>query len=191
VPHPPARLREEGGGLSNLPRFVIPTEASAASVVEGPCVLRVAPLIRPNRPTFTPQIPDKIAPMDAPVRRYRLLPDELPIAEKRLVRRYLVPQLAVVLTVIVISAVIGARKSTSTTGMFAVFAGLFVTYVAFVSLPKTCHPDRSEAQQAKWRDLVSACSTQKVRPATFSQFAHHRPEQSPPFARNIRYAYLA
>jgi hypothetical protein len=133
VPHPPARLREEGGGLSNLPRFVIPTEASAASVVEGPGVLRVAPLIRPDRPTFTPQIPDKIAPMDAPVRRYRLLPDELPIAEKRLVRRYLVPQLA----------------------------------------------DRSEAQQAKWREFVSACSTQKVRPATFSQFAHHRGTISP------------
>ncbi len=71
----------------------------------------------------------------APVRRYQLLRAGLPTAEKRVVRRYLVPQSAVVLAVVLISCAIAARNSNSTAEMtvFAVIAGLYFTYAAFVS----------------------------------------------------------
>lgn len=73
--------------------------------------------------------------MDAPVRRYQLLPAGLPTATKRVVSRYLVPQLAVVLAVVLVSCAIAARNSNSTTEMavFALIAGLYFAYGAFVS----------------------------------------------------------
>jgi hypothetical protein len=89
--------------------------------------------------------------MDAPIRRYRLLASELPVAEKRLLRRYLIPQLAVLLSLVVISSVLGARNSHTTMGMigFAVFAGLFFTYMAFGS------PRRVRKKLAKsWETYV-------------------------------------
>jgi len=51
------------------------------------------------------------------------------------VGRYLVPQSAVVLAVVLVSCVIAARNRNSTTEMtvFAVIAGLYFTYAAFVS----------------------------------------------------------
>ena len=89
--------------------------------------------------------------MDAPVRRYQLLRAGLPTAEKRVVSRYLVPQLAVVLAVVLVSCAIAARNSNSTTEMtvFAVIAGLYFTYAAFVS------PRRMRKKLAKgWETYV-------------------------------------
>ena len=69
----------------------------------------------PARPRRRHKFRVKSRPMDAPVRRYQLLRAGLPTAEKRVVSRYLVPQLAVVLAVVLVSCAIAARNSNSTT----------------------------------------------------------------------------
>lgn len=68
------------------------------------------------------------------VREYRLLPAALPEAERRIRQRYLVPQLAIIVGVIVVSAVLGARNG----NMYqivatAIFIGLLITAIVFLS----------------------------------------------------------
>ena len=67
------------------------------------------------------------------VREYRLLPAALPEAERRR-QRYLVPQLAILVGVIVLSAVLGARNG-NMHEIFAtaIFIGLFITVIVFRS----------------------------------------------------------
>ncbi len=68
------------------------------------------------------------------VREYRLLPEALPEAQRRLTRRYLAPQMAIVVAVIVISAMLGMRNGNLPRIVgTALFIGLLITLIAFRS----------------------------------------------------------
>jgi hypothetical protein len=67
-------------------------------------------------------------------RQYRLLPSRLPEAQKQIKNRYLVPQLSIIAAVVVISTLLASRKVTNGSMIgFALFAALFITYMAFVA----------------------------------------------------------
>lgn len=74
------------------------------------------------------------------IRQYRLLPDALPAAEQRIRKTTLIPQMSIIALVIVVSALLAGHNApdTKTVLIFAIFAALFLTYVAFVS-PKRMH----------------------------------------------------
>jgi hypothetical protein len=68
------------------------------------------------------------------VREYRLLPAGLPAAQQKLTKRYLIPQLLILVAVMVISGVLGMRRANfGTVVVFSIFVGLFITYIAFIS----------------------------------------------------------
>src|SRR5262249_34213102 len=57
-----------------------------------------------------------------------------PEAEQRITKRYLVPQLSILAAVVIISAVLGMRRGNIGQVIgFAVFAGLFITYIGFMA----------------------------------------------------------
>ena len=68
-------------------------------------------------------------PMNPLVRQYRLLPSSYPEAEKRMLRRNLVPQLCVMAAVVIVSLVLSARTSQTP----AALAILVVTSVALLT----------------------------------------------------------
>lgn len=78
--------------------------------------------------------------MESPVRQYRLLLDALPAAEQRIRKTALIPQLAIIAAVVVVSALLGAHHASNgrTSIFFAVFTGLYITYIAFAG-PRRLH----------------------------------------------------
>jgi hypothetical protein len=78
--------------------------------------------------------------MDSPVRQYRLLPGALPLAERALRKTALIPQLTIIVLVLVISALLFARRTDDTRSaiIFAIFIACFITCIAFVS-PRRMH----------------------------------------------------
>ena len=74
------------------------------------------------------------------IRHYRLLPDRLAEAERRVLRRILFPQIAVMAALLVISLFLGNRAGGGlryTVGL-AVFMGIWLTYSLFMS-PRRLH----------------------------------------------------
>lgn len=68
------------------------------------------------------------------VREFRLLPAALPEAERRITQRYLVPQLAIIVAVIVISAMLATRNGNMPQIVStALFVGLLITFIVFRS----------------------------------------------------------
>jgi hypothetical protein len=68
------------------------------------------------------------------VREYRLLPSGLSDVQRRTIKRLLVPQMAVLAAMVIVSGFLGMRRSGFTQIVaFAVFVGLYITYMSFVS----------------------------------------------------------
>jgi Na+/H+ antiporter NhaD/arsenite permease-like protein len=68
------------------------------------------------------------------VREYRLLPAGLADAQRTTIRRYIAPQLAILLAVVVLSYLLAMRKAgIATIIVFGILTALFLAYISFVS----------------------------------------------------------